>query len=80
MGVVYLAEDGAGQAHGGQGAAPGGSRRGKRAAQARPRGRDRRRRVRNQHVAEVVDADVASDPPYIVTRFGHAGDPRRDRA
>ena len=27
------------------------------------------RRVRSPFVAEVLDADVTSDPPYIVTRY-----------
>ncbi len=27
------------------------------------------RRVRSRHVAEIVDADLTCDPPYIVTRF-----------
>jgi hypothetical protein len=30
---------------------------------------DTMRRVRSPYVAEVLDADVASDPPYIVTRY-----------
>src|ERR1017187_8629563 len=28
------------------------------------------RRVRSPFVAEVIDADVACDPPHIVTRYG----------
>jgi hypothetical protein len=30
---------------------------------------DAMRRVRSPHVAEIVDADVTADPPYVVTQF-----------
>jgi hypothetical protein len=30
---------------------------------------DMMRRVRSPHVADVLDADVTADPPYVVTRF-----------
>lgn len=30
---------------------------------------DAMRRVRSPHVAEIIDADVAATPPYVVTRF-----------
>src|SRR3954467_5709265 len=30
---------------------------------------DSMRRVHSPHVAEIVDADVTADPPYVVTQF-----------
>lgn len=68
MGVVYLAEDPSGQPMAVKALRPG------MAAEENARRRLARevetmRRVRSPQVAQVVDADVTSDPPYIVTRF-----------
>src|SRR4051812_32922889 len=30
---------------------------------------DSMRRVRSPHVAEIIDADVTAEPPYVVTQF-----------
>src|SRR5690349_24384929 len=34
-------------------------------------------RVRSPYVAEVIDADLAGDPPYIVTRYVHGRTPEQ---
>ncbi len=67
MGVVYLASDTAGRTVAVKALRP--------AAAAEPTARRRlarevemMRRVRSPFVAEVIDADVSADPPYIVTR------------
>src|SRR6266704_3431456 len=68
MGVVYLANDASGSQVAVKVLRPG------LAEEANARRRLARevetmRRVRSRHVAEVVDADVTCEPPYIVTRF-----------
>ncbi len=68
MGVVYLAADAAGQLVAVKALHPA------MAAEENARRRLARevetmRRVRSPYVAEVVDADVDGDPPYIVTRY-----------
>jgi predicted Ser/Thr protein kinase len=70
MGVVYLAADPAGRQVAVKALRP--------AVAADPNARRRlarevetMRRVRSPFVAEVLDADVTSDPPYIVTRYVH---------
>jgi predicted Ser/Thr protein kinase len=68
MGIVYLARDSAERKVAVKALRPG--------VAAEPTARRRlarevetMRRVHSPHVAEVIDADVTSDPPYIVTRF-----------
>src|SRR5262245_44333807 len=68
MGVVYLASDAAGRPDAikvlRQGLAAEETARRRLAHEV-----ETMRRVSSPHVAEVVDADVTGDPPYIVTRY-----------
>jgi serine/threonine protein kinase len=68
MGVVYLATDAAGGRVAVKALHPGLAQEG---TGRRRMGREveTMQRVRSPHVAEVLDADLDSDPPYIVTRY-----------
>ena len=71
MGVVYLATDPGAPQGGGQGRC-GPAVAGERDARRRlAREVETMRRVHSPNVAEVLDADVDCDPPYIVTRYVH---------
>lgn len=68
MGVVYLATDSAGSQVAIKALHPGMARE-ENARRRMAREVDTMRRVHSRHVAEVVDADLECDPPYIVTRY-----------
>src|SRR5215831_5515571 len=68
MGVVYLATDAAGQRVAVKALHPGLAQEGT-ARRRMGREVESMRRVRSPHVAEVLDADLDADRPYIVTRY-----------
>src|SRR5215472_3575392 len=68
MGVVYLAIDPAGERVAVKALHPGLAQEGT-ARRRMGREVESMRRVRSQYVAEVLDADLDGDPPYIVTRY-----------
>ena len=68
MGVVYLATDSAGHQLAIKALHPGMAREDN-ARRRMAREVDTMRRVHSRYVAEVVDADLDCDPPYIVTRY-----------
>jgi serine/threonine protein kinase len=68
MGVVYLAADAAGQRVAVKALHPGLAQEGT-ARRRMGREVESMQRVRSPHVAEVLDADLDADPPYIVTRY-----------
>src|SRR5262249_34880127 len=68
MGVVYLATDAAGQRVAVKALHPGLAQEGT-ARRRMGREVESMQRVRSPHVAEVLDADLDADPPYIVTRY-----------
>src|SRR6266702_4841662 len=69
MGVVYLATDPGGDAVAVKALHPGLAQEGN-ARRRMGREVETMQRVRSPHVAEVLDADLDGDPPYIVTRYG----------
>jgi len=68
MGVVYLAKDSAGEPVAVKALHPGLAQEGN-ARRRMGREVETMQRVRSRHVAEVLDADLDGDPPYIVTRY-----------
>jgi serine/threonine protein kinase len=68
MGVVYLAADAAGQPVAVKALHPG-MAQDENARRRLAREVETMRRVRSRYVAEVVDADLSGDSPYIVTRY-----------
>jgi serine/threonine protein kinase len=68
MGVVYLAKDDSGAEVALKALHPGLAQESN-ARRRMSREVESMRRVRSKHVAEVLDADLDGDPPYIVTRY-----------
>src|SRR6266704_968117 len=68
MGVVYLATDPGGDAVAVKALHPGLAQEGN-ARRRMGREVETMQRVRSPHVAEVLDADLDGEPPYIVTRY-----------
>src|SRR5215470_11627663 len=68
MGVVYLATSAAGERVAVKALHPGLAQEGT-ARRRMGREVESMQRVRSPHVAEVLDADLDADPPYIVTRY-----------